>query len=217
MKHVKPIVELVALVAITVALVLFLNEARLLAKNLNHAVDDADRAIAKAETVEDSASAAAGQFTRQIAQQSADWQKAQLQVYKTITDTKQILVRTDRSLNDVLVPRAAASLDASVRLQNTAAEDLDRTMNELQPTFEHFAKTSAAAERAVSDPSIEMGLAEFSDAAASSATAAHEAAGAMTDVHKVTTYEAKVITAPVNTGKAIALEVARFAGKFFGF
>ena len=40
-------------------------------------------------------------FSDAADEQAAYWQKTQLQVYKLITDTKEIMVRTDRSLNNV--------------------------------------------------------------------------------------------------------------------
>jgi hypothetical protein len=99
-------------------------------------------------------------------QQAAYWQKTQLQVYKLITDTKQIMVRTDRSLNDVLVPRLAASLDASTALQHTAAAGvtdttakIDDTLDALRPAIDNLVAATAAAAADMSDPAIHETLA----------------------------------------------------------
>lgn len=224
LERLKLVVEIALMIAIATGLLLFLRDLGLLTKHLDDTITATNRVIAKTEKVEDAVFTATSVFSAQVAGQQADWQKSQLQVYKTITDTKEILVRTDKSLNDVLVPRLARSLDASVVLQNTAAENMtgtavrvDATLDALRPMIENGIRATSAAADTMSDPEIRESIKQFSAAAENSAIATREAAGAMSDVHRVTTYEAKQITAPVTAVKAVALEAARFAGKFLGF
>jgi hypothetical protein len=103
----------------------------------------------------------AGSYSAQLAQQSATLEKSQLQLYKTITDLKEIFVRTDRSLNDVLVPKLAASLDASTALETSATRNLtdttvkiDDTIDALRPMIDGGIRATTAAAEAMSDPAI---------------------------------------------------------------
>ena len=98
---------------------------------------------------------------QQTATQAADLQKTQLQVYKAITDMKEIVVRTNKSLNDVLVPELSASLLASTALQTSAMRNLtetttriDATIDALQPGIDGMNKATAAAAIAMADPAI---------------------------------------------------------------
>lgn len=111
-------------------------------------------------------------FSDAADEQAAYWQKTQLQVYKLITDMKEIMVRTDRSLNDVLVPRISASLDASVALETSAARNLtdttakiDDTIDALRPMIDNGIRATAAAATAMSDPAIHETLAHVDGAA----------------------------------------------------
>jgi len=151
---------------------------------------------------EDEAHDTIGAFSAQISQQNKDWVKAQLEFYKTIADTKEIIVRTDKSLNDVLVPQLSAALDSTMKLSNTAAVQLTHTMNELQPTFDSFAKAAAGAAETMNDPRIGEAighLAETSDHAAGAAANTEKATahveGAAGDVqtfvHRETTRRAR--------------------------
>jgi hypothetical protein len=140
---------------------LFLRSARLDLAPIADTLKKTNSLLDQTATAEKNAIATAGQYSDQLARQASDWQKSQLQVYKAITDTKEILVRTDRSLNDVLVPRLAATLDASVTLQNTAAQNItattariDGTIDSLRPAIDNSIKATAAAADAMSDPGI---------------------------------------------------------------
>jgi hypothetical protein len=112
------------------------------------------------------------EFSKAAEDQSAYYKKTQLQVYKLITDAKEIMVRTDRSLNDVLVPKLAKSVDASVDLERAAVGDLqsttervNATIDALQPAISGINLTSEAAATAFSDPAIHSTLVHV-DAAA---------------------------------------------------
>jgi hypothetical protein len=151
---------------------LFLRAARLDFAPVSDTLKKTNALLDETTRTEQSVFSTTAAFSAQLASQSADWQKSQLQVYKTITDTKEILVRTDKSLNDVLVPRLRDALDASTALQTTAARNLtetttkiDETIESLQPIIANSIQATAAAAAAMSDPAIHGSLDHF-DAAA---------------------------------------------------
>lgn len=78
-------------------------------------------------------------------------------------------------------------------------------------------ETLGAATADLADPSLEAGLEQIGPAVGNLAVATKEAAGATADIHRVTTYEAKQIMAPISKIKAVALTAATLVGKFFGF
>lgn len=152
---------------------MFLRAARLDLAPIADTLKKTNALIDQTATAEKNAIATAGQYSDQLARQSADWQKSQLQVYKSITDFKEILVRTDRSLNDVLVPRLAATLDASVTLQNSAAQNItattgriDSTIDALRPAIDNSINATAAAANAMADPAIHESLTHAAGASA---------------------------------------------------
>jgi hypothetical protein len=133
---------------------------------------DADIALQNSQDAIARATAAEDRFSEAATEQAAYWQKTQLQVYKLITDAKEIMVRTDRSLNDVLVPRVAASLDASTGLEMSAMRNLtdttakiDDTIDALRPMIDNGIHATAAAATAMSDPAIHETLAHVDGAA----------------------------------------------------
>lgn len=131
-------------------------------------------------------------------EQRAYWNKTSLETYKTMASLRLTITRADRSFNDVLVPKVAEALDSTTNLSNTAAVQLTHTMNELQPTFDSFAKAAAGAAETMNDPRIGEAighLAETSDHAAGAAANTEQATahldGAAADVqtfiHRETT------------------------------
>jgi ABC-type transporter Mla subunit MlaD len=144
---------------------LFLRSARLdiapIAASTQRAIDNADSLLHQTGVTIEQINEATQKFSAAADQQTAYWQKTQLQVYKLITDTKEIMVRSDRSLNDVLVPRISASLDASTDLQVSAMRNLtdttariDDTIDALRPMIDNGIRATAAAATAMSDPAI---------------------------------------------------------------
>lgn len=144
---------------------LFFREARLalapIADSAQRTIDNADLLLHQTGVMVEQVNQDAVKFSGAADAQAAYWQKTQLQVYKLITDTKEIMVRTDRSLNDVLVPRVAASLDASTALQVSAMRNLtdttariDDTIDELRPIIDNGIRATTAAASAMSDPEI---------------------------------------------------------------
>jgi hypothetical protein len=90
------------------------------------------------------------------------------------------------------------------------AADTHITLGETQ-------KVLAAATSDLADPALKQSLARIADSSENLAIATKEASGAMADVHRVTTYEAQQIMAPISKVKAAALLSARLVGRFFGF
>jgi hypothetical protein len=155
---------------------LFLRELRIqvdpIAVHAQVAIQQANIDLSELFVVESSVYDATQKVSDAADQQSAYWQKTQLQVYKLITDTKEIMVRTDRSLNDILVPRISASLDASTALQVSAMRNLtdttariDDTIDALRPMIDNGIHATAAASAVMSDPVIHETLAHVDGAA----------------------------------------------------
>jgi hypothetical protein len=162
-----------------------------IARDADIALQNAQDAIARATAAEDKLSAAADQ-------QAAYWNKTSLETYKTMAALRITIVRTDQSVNDVLVPRVSASLDASTALERTATESvadttarLDATIDALRPAIANLVQTSAGASAAMkaagkdlSDPTIHETLAHV-DGVAGNADAASRDIAAF--VHRETT------------------------------
>jgi hypothetical protein len=112
-------------------------------------------------------------------------------------------------------------LDASaVQLGTIGATTNDaiaRIASDAHDTLGAGQQTLKAATADLADPSLRAGIEQIGPAVGNLAIAAKETAGATADVHRVTSYEAKQIMAPVTKIKAVALVVTRFVGRFFGF
>ena len=177
---------------------LFLRAARLdlapvadMIKKTNALLDQTTRAE---QTVFDATAA----FSAQLEKQSADWQKSQIQFYKTITDMKEIIVDTNDSLNHKLVPRLSDALDASTALEISAARNLtdttikiDDTIDALRLMIDNGIRATAAAATAMADPAIHESL-DHLDAGAGnlegmSADGKKMTADAASYVHRMTT------------------------------
>jgi hypothetical protein len=137
------------------------------------------------------AKSASTQAALAAAEQRAYWNKTSLETYKTMAALRLIIVRTDQSVNDVLVPRISASLDASTALERTATESvadttarLDATIDALRPAIDASIAATSAAARDLSDPAIHETLAHV-DGVAGNADAASRDIAAF--VHRETT------------------------------
>lgn len=80
------------------------------------------------------------------------WNKTSLETYKTMASLRLTIVRTDRSLNDELIPQISRSITDNGRL-------LADTQQELKPSLDNLARASAAAADAMADPHIRQALA----------------------------------------------------------
>jgi hypothetical protein len=117
--------------------------------------------------------------------------------------------------------RTMKHLDASaLQLQvigSTTNEAVAKIAFDTHGTLIATQETLQAATADLSDPTLKQSLARIGEASANLAEATKQAAGAAADVHKVTTYEARQIMAPVSKAKAIALITVRLVGKVFWF
>src|ERR1700681_4696537 len=82
--------------------------------NLNTLIITANQTAVQARDASEQAKLAA-------IEQRAYWAKTSLETYKTMAAVRLTIVRTDRSLNDVLVPHLTASLDSTTELSRSAA------------------------------------------------------------------------------------------------
>jgi hypothetical protein len=153
-------------------------------ENLNRLLETANFAASQARDASEQAKLAA-------VEQRAYWNKTSLETYKTMAALRLTIVRTDQSVNDVLVPRVSASLDASTALERTATESvadttarLDATIDALRPAIDASIAATSAAARDLSDPAIHETLAHV-DGVAGNADAASRDIAAF--VHRETT------------------------------
>jgi hypothetical protein len=109
-------------------------------------------------------------------EQRAYWNKTSLETYKTMASLRLTIVRTDHSLNDVLVPQLGATLDQTNRLSSTAALELQKTMDGLQPALGNLARASGAAADTLADPAIHDSLAHVDEASQKTAVLADQTA-----------------------------------------
>ena len=136
---------------------------------LNQTATEARDAATQAKLAAAAAAATANE-------QRTYWQKTSLETYKTMASLRLTIVRTDHSLNDTLVPRLALALDNTNQLSAAAAADLQRTMNQLQPTLVNLAAASAGAATAMNDPAIHETLAHVNETSARAALTAAQTA-----------------------------------------
>lgn len=105
-------------------------------------------------------------------EQRAYWKKTSLETYKTMASLRLTIVRTDHSVNDVLVPKLGDTLDSTNRLSSSAATQLEKTMDELQPAIANLVQASAGAAAAMGDPAIHETLAHVDETSARAALTA---------------------------------------------
>jgi hypothetical protein len=132
-------------------------------------------------------------------EQRAYWQKTSLETYKTMASLRLAIVRTNGSVNDVLVPRLGAALDSTQNLSVTAAQQLEKTSTALQPILADLTHAAAGASTAMNDPAIHESLAHVDDASAHAALAAaqtEQIAGHLNDASRDFAAYIHRITAP---------------------
>jgi hypothetical protein len=183
----------IALLAIAIAILVFFYEMSLLARSLrvdlgaltantNALLVTANQAAGQARDASEQAKLAA-------VEQRAYWNKTSLETYKTMASLRLTIVRVDHSVNDDLAPRLGRSLDATTDLSRTAAANLARTMEELQPTLSNLGRASAAAavaseeaSKIIADPHIRETLANLEETSAFAKATADASAQTMQHV-----------------------------------
>lgn len=179
-----------AIVAVAIGVLIVLYEMSLLVAAIRV---DLDKITASANALLVTANQAAGQARDASEQaklaaieQRAYWNKTSLETYKTMASVRLTIVRTDHSLNDILVPQLGHTLDATTELSRTAAANLARTMEELQPTFDNMGRASAAAADTMSDPHIRDTLDHLDETSSHLADTADQAAQTMANLNATT-------------------------------
>jgi hypothetical protein len=120
---------------------------------------------------------ASQQASLAAAEQRAYWQKTSVETYKTMASLRLTIVRTDKSLNDVLVPQLAKTLnDTDVTIVQAGAAVSD-TQKNLQPSLINLARASAAAADAMADPHLRETLANVDATSLQTAVAMQQLAG----------------------------------------
>ena len=131
---------------------------------------------------------------------------------------------TNHSLNEILVPRLAASLDGLTTLEASTTTDLANTSKnlnasimDLQPILKDMARGASNAADVMGDPALRETLTGVRDSAYSLAAATASGAHAMDTTDKFITKEAEQILAPPRKAAIVIYFVLKGAGKFFGF
>jgi len=168
--------------------------------NLNTLIVTANQTAGQARDASEQAKLAA-------IEQRAYWSKTSLETYKTMASVRLTIVRTDRSLNDVLVPQLGHTLEATTELSRSAAANLARMIEGLQPTLGNMGRASAAAADAseeaaktMADPRIGETLGNLEETSKRAADTADQTAQAMGNLNAATRDVAAYVhreTAPV--------------------
>jgi hypothetical protein len=170
----------ICLAAVTACLAFLVIELGLLARDgrrdLNSLSKHLDTLAVTANQTAVEARDASTQAKLAAIEQRAYWQKTSLETYKTMASLRLTIVRTDGSLNDQLAPRLALALDNTNKLAATAAGELQKTIDSLQPTLANLATASTDAARVMNDPAIHEALAHVDETSSKAAVTAAEAA-----------------------------------------
>ena len=151
--------------------------------------DDTETLIATAQRASDAAYAAE---TKQL----DTLERTSKEFYKLTAAARLVLVRSDRSLNDTLVPRLAAAVDGMGADVHSAAADLSRTTDNLAPGIAALVRASNAAADDLGDPSIRASLESVAQASSSLADSAKQLNGIATDAKNLADYEVKQLETP---------------------
>jgi ABC-type transporter Mla subunit MlaD len=167
----------ISIVVLVIGILIFLWKLSVKIDSLNgHATSLLTTTNAAMENLRDAAAEArdaSEQAKLAATEQRAYWNKTSLETYKTMAALRLTIVRTDESLNNVLLPKLATSLDATAALEASAASDLsdvtgkvDRTIDALRPEIDaSIGATQAAsaametASKTMADPAIHETLA----------------------------------------------------------
>lgn len=159
----------------------FLRDARRDATALTSKIDalivTANETAGQARDASEQAKLAAGE-------QREYWKKTSLETYKTMASVRLLIVRTNGSINDVLVPRISATLDGTNRLSLAATDGLTHTLDGLRPVLTNLARASAAAADTMADPAIGQAIAHASQASENTAAASEQMAQVAINLNK---------------------------------
>lgn len=198
LKTISSILKFLLIIAVIVAILeiaIFFHQLKISVQTLTV---NTNQTISVIRDSANQARIAAEQFQLAAAKQSEYWNKSEIEGYKTLASLRLTIVRTDRSINDDLVPRLALALDNANELSTAAAGELQKTMDRLQPVLANLARASAGAADAMNDPAIKETITHVDETSARAAITAAETAqiaGHMNDaagdfaayVHRITT------------------------------
>lgn len=190
MRRAQIIFEIVAMTAIAALAVMFFNELRLLVRDaredVNQTTAELHATLGTLDLAAEHANVAATEAAAAAAEQRAYWKKTSLETYKTMASLRLTIVRTDRSINDVIAPQVATTLKDTDALSRTAAEELTAATLGLEPSLDNLARASAAAATALADPQIHETLTRVDQTSLELASTARNMDEATTNVDAAT-------------------------------
>lgn len=112
-------------------------------------------------------------------EQRAYWAKTSLETYKTMAAARLTIIRTDRTINDIIAPKLVANLDSVRDVTDTTGASINAVMDQIAPTLINVNRATASAAYTLSDPAIR-------DSIDNLAKVTDNIAGATADVHTET-------------------------------
>lgn len=129
-------------------------------KTANQAAQQAQQAAAKANTAADT--------------EVQTWQNTSREIYKSSAAVQLLVVRTDRTLNDLVAPKLIEAVQHATNASDQVAANVNLTLADLQPTLANLSVASAAAAKSMADPHIAETLAHVDDSTAALALTAKQ-------------------------------------------
>ena len=201
---------LAALAVFLICCSVLLRDLRALVQQIGN---DEQQLSGKLQSVVDTAQKASEAAYQAEQQQILTLNKTSLETYKTAAAARLVLVRTDKSLNDILVPRLARQLEDADILTEQAAQDLHATVMALQPTLENLARASQNAADTIADPEIKASLANLEETTKQSSVAMAHLADITAAGDETARYYQKKLTTPEGFLKTLANFVLDWGSK----
>lgn len=219
--HVK-IAGTMALIALTYLFIeagLFVRTARL---QLPDVFSNANMLLSHADTTITNIDATAGVLHDAAQAQASYWPKELKETQKVTAAAKELIVRTDQSVNGGpdsrgVLPQLTETLEGTNALGITAATALQETSRDLRPILANLLIASKGAADTMSDPDIPATVRDVKLSADNLASTTDSAKSSMKDVQTGVHYELGQLMKPVNKARVAAEETARLAGKFLGW
>jgi hypothetical protein len=129
-------------------------------------------------------------------EQRAYWNKTSLETYKTMASLRLTITRTDRSINDVLVPRLSGTLESTTALTKEAADSLRSTTAAVAPAIADLAVAARSAANILSDPSIRDTLVHLDETSTSLAAGTKSLSKVASDAQDAADFELAQLKKP---------------------
>lgn len=219
MKWLRPILG-ICLVVLSTLGILALNEFRLLIhemrsessavsaslsdtlKTANEATRQAQQAAAKANLAADT--------------EVQTWQNTSREIYKSSAAVQLLVVRTDRTLNDLIAPKLIEAVQHATNASDQVAANVNLTLTELQPTLANLSIASGAAAKSMADPHIAETLVHLDDTTGSLALTAKQVnltASHIEDTANLIDQRAHQVLRPASLTYRIAKELFGFTAQ----